>query len=402
MSWFHEKIFWIGSKRRNPSMHRQFLELKDSEKKSKSQLLDQQLEDLKTFIQFAYQNSIFYRKHFEKTGFDPMDDWSMENFKKVPPISKRDLIDFNLDIHTPIAVAEKTFYVETSGTSGEILTFHRDELWDSFNRAAIWRGTSWYGVNPWDFSLYFWGYNSDKLKRIKLRIMDFLVNRFRIFDYDPKTMASVDHKLAKVKAIEGYSSMIYELAQLNEQSGIAFKELKLVKGTSEKILPHYQEVAKKVFGRKISSEYGATECSIIAFECPSGNMHITVEGLYTETDPESGGILVTNMKSRSFPIIRYKLGDHVKFADPDFTCPCGLNHPVIEEVTGRIGSKVQGEFKNYPSLTLYYIFKNIYFNKGIKIDFQAHQFEKGKFFTKFDAFSGRYFGSEKCVDSIGP
>lgn len=378
MSWLHKKIFWWGANRRNPSLYKQFLELKKTEKLSREELLKMQEERLKTFVQFAYKNSSFYKDHFEKTNFNPIENWSLEKFKKTRPVSKADLINFNQEIHTPVSKNEKTFFVETSGTSGEILTFHRDELWDSFNRAAIWRGTSWYGVNPWDFSLYFWGYNSDFLKKTKLRFLDFLVNRFRVFDYNPKTMASIGSKLNRVKAIEGYSSMIYELAQINENNNLDFSSLKMVKGTSEKIMPHYQDVAQRVFGQRIISEYGATECSIIAFECPKGNMHITTEGLYTETDPETGGILVTNMVSRSFPIIRYQLGDKVKFKDSNFRCTCGLEHPVIEEVTGRIGSKIYGLDRSYPSLTLYYIFKNIYFNKGIKIDFQAHQFEKGK------------------------
>jgi phenylacetate-CoA ligase len=55
-----------------------------------------------------------------------------------------------------------------------------------------------------------------------------------------------------------------------------------------------------------------------------------------------------------------------------------MESPIIEEVTGRIGKKIKGKLQDYPSLTLYYIFKNIYFNNNLKIDFQAHQFEKGK------------------------
>ena len=133
-----------------------------------------------------------------------------------------------------------------------------------------------------------------------------------------------------------------------------------------------------MYGRRITNEYGSTESGIIAFECPSGSMHINMEGVYVEQDPEDLGILVTNLQSFSFPSIRYKLGDQVALAPETFRCPCGMQSPVIYEVTGRIGKKILGQIQNYPSLTLYYIFKNIYFNNDRKIDFQAHQFEKGK------------------------
>jgi phenylacetate-CoA ligase len=208
--------------------------------------------------------------------------------------------------------------------------------------------------------------------------MDFLVNRFRLFDYDPEKLQRLLPKLDRVNIIEGYSSMIYELANLIQKQKPAFRELKLVKGTSEKVYPHYQDVAKEVYGRSIANEYGSTESGIIAFECPHGSMHITMEGVYVEEDPADGGIVVTNLQSFSFPSIRYKLGDQIRLAPAAYLCPCGMHSPVILEVTGRIGKKLYGRERIYPSLTLYYIFKNLYFNENRTIDFQAHQFEKGK------------------------
>ncbi|MBN3583018.1 phenylacetate--CoA ligase family protein [Algoriphagus aestuarii] len=378
MSKFHKLLFLRGAKKRNPLIFKHFEDLKRSEGFSREELLQLNEERLKALCIFSFKNSPFYRRRFLEAGFDPEQQWSMDSFRKIPVTTKLELISENEDIHTPSHFFKKRFFVETSGTSGQILTFHRDESWDSFNRASIWRGYSWFGANPWDKKLYFWGYNTAKLKQAKLRIMDFLVNRFRLFDYDPDKLEKLIPKLSKVKVIEGYSSMIYELANLLEKKQVDFSELCMVKGTSEKIFPHYQDVAKKVFGKNIISEYGSTESGIIAFECPSGSMHINLEGVYVEKDPEDGGIIVTNLQSFSFPSIRYRLGDQIELADPDFECPCGMKHPVLLEVTGRIGKNIQGLSRNYPSLTLYYIFKNIYFNHERKIDFQAHQFEKGK------------------------
>ena len=42
--------------------------------------------------------------------------------------------------------------------------------------------------------------------------------------------------------------------------------IKMVKGTSEKIYESYQEEIQKAYGCRIISEYGATESGIIAFE----------------------------------------------------------------------------------------------------------------------------------------
>lgn len=377
MTTFHRWLFFRGAKTRNPSIFRHFEELKASEKHTYSDLKDLNESRLKAICVFAAIHSPFYKARFAEVGFDPEKNWSLEAFRKVPMTSKRELIDHNAQIHTPASFFKKRFFVETSGTSGEILTFYRDESWDSFNRAAIWRGYSWFGANPWDRKLYFWGYNTAPLKRLKLTIMDFLVNRFRLFDYDPDKLKKLLPKLRQVAIIEGYSSMIYELANLIKDQKPVFSNLKLVKGTSEKIYPHYQGIAKEVYNLPIANEYGSTESGIIAFECPHGSMHINMEGVYVEQDPEDGGICVTNLQSFSFPSIRYKLGDQISLASPDFRCSCGMEAPVILEVTGRIGKKIFGRERIYPSLTLYYIFKNLYFNQNRTIDFQAHQHEKG-------------------------
>ena len=378
MSSLHKRLYFLGVKLRNPLMLKHFSELKKTEILSFEQLRELNENRLKEICLFAYTHSPFYKKRFTEAGFDPQNQWSIDAFYKIPPVQKRELIDFNREIHTPAKLFQKRFFVETSGTSGEILTFFRDESWDSFNRASIWRGYSWFGANPWDRKLYFWGYNTAPLKRLKLRLMDFLVNRFRIFDYDPIKLNKLLSKLRNVSIIEGYSSMIYELANLMEEKKPVFDSLKLVKGTSEKIFPHYQPIAKQVYGMPIVNEYGSTESGIIAFECPKGSLHINMEGVFVERDPTDGGILVTNLQSFSFPSIRYKLGDQIELAEESFRCSCGMNSPVIKEVTGRIGKKIIGKSLTYPSLSLYYIFKNLYFNKNLIIDFQAHQFEKGK------------------------
>jgi phenylacetate-CoA ligase len=153
------------------------------------------------------------------------------------------------------------------------------------------------------------------------------------------------------------------------------KSLKLVKGTSEKIFPAYQKEARRAFGRSIVSEYGAAEAGLIAFECPEGNMHIHTEGCHVEE--EEGEILVTNFLSKSFPVVRYRLGDRIELAPDGFRCPCGMAHPVIKEVLGRVGAVVFGQTKTYPSLSFYYVFKNLFFEKGITLSYQVVQRRKG-------------------------
>ena len=55
-----------------------------------------------------------------------------------------------------------------------------------------------------------------------------------------------------------------------------------------------------------------------------------------------------------------------------------MAHRVIDEVQGRIGDLVYGKKHTYPSLTFYYIFKNVLETHELGMNYQVIQ-EKRKF-----------------------
>ena len=271
------------------------------------------------------------------------------------------------------------FLSSTSGSTGNALVFNRNLDWDASHRAAQLRGYSWHGIKPWDKNLYFWGFNPSFVKKIKIRVLDALMNRYRIFDYNEETLTKVKKIIEKVDYIEGYSSSVFSLAQKYKDKGISFNNIKMVKGTSEKIFDYYQNAVQATFNKKMISEYGAAETGIIAFECPEGKMHIAMENVIVEEVDNK--ILVTNLFSYSCPIIRYELGDYIRLNCKE-KCSCGREHYIIDEVTGRIGELIEGKVKTYPSLTFYYVFKNISLYKGLELGYYACQSEKGKILLK--------------------
>lgn len=368
-------IYKIGSRIRNPSIFKKLSFLLESQTWDIDQLINFQIKRLNDLLAFSNEYSNFYREHFKKNGID-LKIKHLEDLKRIPPITKNELIMHNGDIHSRYKF-NKIFISETSGTTGQVLTFNKNEEWDSENRAAMLRGYNWHNVKPWEYNIYMWGYDIDKKKRKKIRVMDFLQNRYRIFDYSEDSLRLLLDKISDASFINGYSSMIYELSKIFNSQKIKLypKKLKMIKGTSEKIFPHYNEEIQKAFGLKMISEYGAAESGLIAFECKYGNMHINMENVIVEEVNKE--IIVTNLASFSFPIIRYKLGDYISLLPSDKYCECGLKHPIIKEVSGRVGKNIYGINKVYPSFTFYYIFKNLYFTRGLKLSYQCIQNEKG-------------------------
>ena len=152
-----------------------------------------------------------------------------KRYKKIPLLEKADLIKYNDENHSKYKF-KKVFKASTSGSSGESLEYYRDEESDSFSRALIQRGYSWYGIRPSDCNGYFWGFSFSFLKRISTRFFDFLQNRKRLFSYEKEELESFIRKTQNAKYLHGYSSMLYETAKMiNNYKLKAPKDIKLLK-----------------------------------------------------------------------------------------------------------------------------------------------------------------------------
>ncbi|AMC10136.1 capsule biosynthesis protein CapK [Lutibacter profundi] len=379
---FYKFIFKIGQSFRNPSLKKWLKFLKKTEKWSSLELYEYQLKKLQELVQLAYKQSYYYKYKLDEVGINPSDIKTLDDIQKLPILSKEDLIKNKSTITTNIKF-KKVFKASTSGSTGQSLNFLREESADSFNRAAIFRGYSWYKVNPWELNGYFWGYNLSLFKRLKFKLLDKIQHRFRIFTFNEKPLRKFNKKLKKASYLHGYSSMIYEVAKFINKNGLSKPfHLKMIKGTSEKIFDSYQIEIKNAFGIKMISEYGAAETGIIAFECTNGNMHINMEGVLVEEIANE--IVITNLQMTSFPVIRYKLGDYIKLAPKEKKCSCGMNHLIIEEITGRVGVVIFGLKNSYPSLYIYYIFKNLGIENSLFLTYQVVQKTKGNLIFKIE------------------
>ena len=104
---------------------------------------------------------------------------------------------------------------------------------------------------------------------------------------------------------------------------------------------------EQAFRCKIMNQYGSNEISNIAQQCPN-SPHLHIQYDYVHVDvvdsdgnimlDKEGDILVTNLTSYVFPLIKYRLGDRgCRLSE---TCTCGCNLPLMKEVKGRISDSI--------------------------------------------------------------
>lgn len=358
----------MGSKYRNPNLFSIAESLVKSDFYTQDQYRSIKQRKLQSILSFYNIHSNHLKGKIQSK--DPF-----EALNKLPILTKKELIENHNEMQCYDAF-DKLFIAETSGSTGHPLRFKKDLNWDTHHRASIIRSCRWYGVEPWETNGYFWGYSFKESEVLKTKFSDLLQNRFRVFNYDQKDIASFLRKLKSASYVHGYSSMIYETAKLALEYGLSardFPYLKMVKGTSEKIHDSYQSPVMEAFGHKMVSEYGSAEAGIIAFECPHGKMHVNEENVILEVINKD--IVVTNLNAYSVPILRYRLGDQIIMGSG---CSCGRHSKTIDEVIGRSGKIIQGENNKFPSLTLYYVFKNIAIEHDLDIMYKGVQKEKGK------------------------
>jgi phenylacetate-coenzyme A ligase PaaK-like adenylate-forming protein len=99
---------------------------------------------------------------------------------------------------------------------------------------------------------------------------------------------------------------------------------------------------REAFACPVSNDYGASEFLALASECPHGRLHLNsdwaiLESVRDDGTPAAPGepgtrCLLTNLANHVQPLIRYDLGDRLRFHDRP--CACGSPFPVVD-VAGR-------------------------------------------------------------------
>ena len=104
------------------------------------------------------------------------------------------------------------------------------------------------------------------------------------------------------------------------------------------------------FGAEVYSYYGTSETSVIGIECSAHDgVHLMSSRHLLELDTSGnqdsvGELIVTTLEQRGLPLLRYRVGDLVRFREE--RCACGLEDPRVD-ILGRsepfasiLGSKI--------------------------------------------------------------
>lgn len=312
--------------------------------KDKSDLATLQQEQnqlLADFVRFAVKHSPFYRDFYKDIDISAIN--TVEDLPKLPVVDKETLRQ-NIDKVYTIA-PEDGIVSFTGGTTGKSLqvVFDKQDFQtrmaylDAFKlqvgidpfaaRKATFSGREFTRGWAGQLSKVFWRDNTAYNQRL-----------YSTFDLSEQNLPFYVADLNKYKpnVINGFVSAIYELACFIERNRLSVNfDVDAVFTTSETLLPHHKEQIESVFSTTVFNQYASAEGAPFVTQCPQGNLHYcmdtgVIETLSTEAGEE---MLVTSFHTHGTPLIRYRIGDVIKFKPG--RCSCGSAFPLVEEIQGR-------------------------------------------------------------------
>jgi phenylacetate-CoA ligase len=365
--WIHGNLVYPGAVRLlgEGALFDRLRELRRLERSDCETVDRYQAERLAALLRYGIDHSPYYRATWPKFGLVAPDN-AREMLATLPVLTKRELQDHQAELLASPAVPRVTQKI-TGGSTGQAVTVTKDRTATACERAAMWLGYSWRGVQIGDRVARFWGSPFATRRRLLIKASDFAMHRIRFsaFAFDQRDLERYWTQCLRFQPdyLHGYVSMLEAFAGFVADRGYDGRRLPLksIVATSEVLTPPQRALIEGAFGAPVQIEYGCGELGPIAYECERGSLHLMTPDVVVEvlasdgqsvTHGESGEIVVTDLNNRAMPLVRYRLGD---FGILGAACACGRAFPVLAKIWGRAydfvatpdGRRFHGEFFMY-------------------------------------------------------
>lgn len=361
---------------------------------NQEQIRDYQWQKLQPLIHHAAFKVPYYRNLFKSNGLLPEDIRNLDDFSKIPVLTKKDMQQCLNDMVADGADTSKLALNSTGGSTGMPLNFYQDPnyiLWSDAARLRAWRYMA--GVTEKDLEAVLWGAIRDigkgltfnQVLRGVLRERSLVLNTF---DLDEALLNKYlrYYNFFKPPVMRGYASSLYYVARYIEGKKLNVHKPKAIVSSTEVLHPRMRETIERIFECKVFDSYGCREISQIATECEAHNgLHIVFENQYVELDGQD--IVVTNLNNYVMPFLRYRVGDLASAIDCT-PCSCGRKSPRILSLVGRDndnielpnGKVINGEFFEFlffgmPSVIQYQV---VFKRSTNRLQIKLHASDQGE------------------------
>ena len=299
-----------------------------------------QLSKIKELVNHAYNNSSFYRAFYDDNSFEPNMLKTYEDIELIPIIKRKQLKQ--ADPKSILTVKKndgKLHSHSTSGSSGIPFTYYYSTSEELMKNLGFIRTYEYMGVSPRDITVAFRAPKRLRDKQIYERLGLFRYDYYSNYDDMEHTYELLRQKYKTIDVLKGMTSDLVNLALVVDHSNKSFPKVKKIISDSEVLDESSRDYIESVFGTRILETYSSVDMGCIAFQVPDSKKFILNEDqvLLETIDNASveGDAIVTNMWNKTFPIIRYQIGDVVETGDMTSDSPTFPYRKTIEKIHGK-------------------------------------------------------------------
>ncbi|MGA9771356.1 MAG: hypothetical protein WBV94_20140 [Blastocatellia bacterium] len=292
----------------------------------------------------AYSETAYYKDLFDRIGFDPLSDFSFDDFSRLPVLEREQVQKAGRRLIAQSIPAGKLQKDSTGGSTGA-----PTEIWIGPEEMGWKESCGEYfmqrlGVPTGKRTAFLWGHHLDPKAHDSLRERYHqLETNSRWFDclrLSPDKLEQYHREFERWRpsCIVAYASAVGHLAEHILERGYKpnYPTRAFVTG-AEKLLPDHREKIERAFGRPVYERYGARDVGYIAFQLdPYRSLDYEIDWSNLLVEPETNepdsSIIITKLHADGMPMLRYRIGDVGLF--PEQSRP---GHPAfrLREIIGR-------------------------------------------------------------------
>ena len=151
--------------------------------------------------------------------------------------------------------------------------------------------------------------------------------------------------------LHGFPALVLEHLEVLDRAGVVLDlpDLRVVECSGTFLRTKDRQHIACRLGVTVVDQYALTETWAVALSCPHGARHVNREAVIVEILDDSdrpvragefGRIVVTSLKERLLPFVRYVTGDTGRLLDQP--CPCGTPGGVLDLLEGRAPDFIAG------------------------------------------------------------
>jgi phenylacetate-CoA ligase len=296
-------------------------------------------------VEFAMRNSPYYRRAYGELEVTPSRLGDPSAWADLPVLDRATVKAHSKEFPTPEAVGKNIRTALTGGSTGEPLRTMHDARVPAL--ALSWRMYSWWDVQPHDDLARVGRLSFDRKEELKYAVSWWPTRQVYLDAalISEETMADFHRALNRVRPrlIEGYVGALLSFADFLQERGLTIPAPRAIATTAAPLTAGVRRRLEEALGAPVHDEYRGSEMGWMAGECSRRDgLHIfsdvrRIEVLDAEGRPaapgEVGDLVITDLRNRVFPLIRYRTGDRGALREEP--CPCGRSLPLMDAPHGR-------------------------------------------------------------------